>query len=150
MALTAFIPFAVTASSVRHPDSTAYFDPNCFRLRKLGNTGGCHPTLVAYTGTFEVQKRWHPTRPAHLLASVSLGEVRTGYDASDIVGNALDSARISSVTTLTGGGELNLTSWLHLSATAGYRVVSKQRTSSGIIAPSGFVLTSLLLVGIPY
>jgi len=51
---------------------------------------------------------------------------------------------------LSGGGELNIARWLHLSVSAGYREVFRPRTAAGAIAPSGFTLTSLLLFGKPY
>jgi hypothetical protein len=146
--------FAVSGTWPARPDEAAYFEPKCFTYVGGAKTQtGCHPKIMSVATAVDVAKRWQPTRLVHPLVSAAIGRVRTGntYANSSLpYRGAVDSMRTSALASLGGGGELNVTSWLHLTVTAGYREVFGQRSGAGVVSPSGFTLTSLVLIGKPY
>jgi hypothetical protein len=146
--------FGVNGTWVRHPDNASYFEPKCFTyVDHEKKQTGCYPKIGASSAAIDVQKRWGPTRTMHPFASAGLGQVQTGNvysNSAKSLSGTVDSMRTSTFVTLGGGGELNLTGWLHVTLTAGYRGVFRQETPNGPVARSGFTLTSLLLVGKPY
>lgn len=147
--------FGVSYTHALHPDSARYIEPKCSGFVN-GNPpqAGCFPRIVTSSTGFDVQKRWEPTQRLHTFASLTLGQVTSGdfYVPSDARRGygVVDSTRNSPFVTLAGGGELNLTPWLHVTLAAGYRGVSRQVTTNGNDDPSGFTLSSLLIVGKPY
>jgi len=143
--------FGVSAGAVAHPDHSETFASGCYTYvnEVLTNTG-CYPHVIAAFSALDVQKRWRPARMVHPLASLAVGQLRTRNIYRGSNEWRVDSARASGIVALSGGGELNIARWLHLSVSAGYREVFRSTTPLGAIAPSGFTLTSLLLFGKPY
>lgn len=147
--------FAYAADNAKGPrDSASYFAPRCvksiFEIAPGTSATGCHPEITARSDAVEVQYRWGPAQSVHPVASVALGKVTAGYDLVRGAGYRLDSAQSSPFVTIGGGGEVNLSRWLHITAIAGYRQLFAQSSARGIVTGSGFTLTSLVVVGTPY
>jgi hypothetical protein len=140
------------ASHSAHGDSGGVFQPTC----STGPTG-CYPKLGTFGVGFETEYRWNPARQVHPVVSVALGKTNAEYTyrskytstcKNQYCSAHADSAQAATFATFTGGGELNLGRWFHLSLLAGYR------PSFGSPAPerfnSGFTLTSFFTMGKPY
>jgi hypothetical protein len=145
------LAFALSGTGVSDLDEADYFEAKCFTwINGARKHTGCSPRISAWTHAFDVQKRWRATQTLHPLASVVFGHAGTGNIYADSARFVSDSTRTSAFMTLSGGGELNIASWLHVTATAGYREVFQRNTPIANVSPSGFTLTSLLVIGKPY
>ena len=143
--------FGMSVGGVSHPDHSATFQNGCYTyVNTVRTKTGCYPTITGNSTALDVEKRWRPTETVHPLASAALGLLRTRNIYRGSTAWTVDSSRASGFVGLSGGGELNIARWLHLSVSAGYRQVFHPNTPAGSIAPSGFTLTSLLLFGKPY
>ena len=141
-------------NAAQHLESGAFFDPNCFSTYaevQAHKAAGCHPPVISTSTGLEVQHRWLATRSLRPVMSISVGRVTNKYGDNTFAPNVpVDSAQSSPFTTVRGGAEYSITSWLHVAVLGGYRSASRQTTVNRTASNSGAVLTSMLTLGKRY
>jgi hypothetical protein len=135
--------FAVGSGGIIVGDTTSYVAPG---------SNGYHPFLGENTTGVEVQRRWNPSALFHPMATVGLGTLRESYQYVHFsTDGGSTSHRDNPLTTtyfdVAAGGELNLTGWMRLTPTAGYRQAAAYALPTGTMRNSGLTITSLLEFG---
>lgn len=108
--------------------------------------------MAATTSGVEVQHRWSSGNAFHWAATAGAGQLTNSYNYGYYPRSGGSEHRRDEVTsvpyaTLSGGGEVNVSSWARVLLTAGYRAAGSTRIMGGIGTNSGTMSTMLIELG---
>jgi hypothetical protein len=108
--------------------------------------------MAAYTQSLEIQRRWRNLSLVHPLATAAVGSLVTSYDYVEYLTSGArvvhrDQRASSTFYALSGGGELNVLSWMRATMTIGYRSAGATTLPNRTASNSGLVVTSLVELG---